>query len=37
VLRQAAEDLRARLLAATGLHAAVRIALLDPDSYIALK
>jgi hypothetical protein len=37
VLRAAALDLQARLLAATGLHAAVRIALLDPASYIALK
>jgi hypothetical protein len=37
VLRQAATDLRDRLHAATGLHAAVRIMALDPASYIALK
>lgn len=37
VLRHAAQELRARLKAATGLHAAVRIAALDPGTYIALK
>ena len=37
VLRAAAEALRDRLRAATGLHAAVRIAALDPGTYIALK
>jgi hypothetical protein len=37
VLRAAATQLRARLRAATGLHAAVRIAALDPGTYIALK
>ncbi len=37
MLRAAAEALRDRLQAETGLHAAVRIAALDPGSYIALK
>ncbi|NEX46644.1 hypothetical protein [Pseudotabrizicola algicola] len=37
LLRQMALDLRTRLNAATGLEVAVRIASLDPETYITLK
>lgn len=36
-LRQVAADLRALVAGATGRHVAVRIAMLDPATYIALK
>lgn len=37
LIRQLAGDLRARLHEATGLSVAVRIATLDPTTYVALK